>query len=108
MTPADHHSEYLASTIADLTPEGRARVDDLLDQLAGAAGGRERLIRFAGARRTEADTAQIQSKPDELAPQEVEALTAGFMTIRDGEPLDDVAAWANAVLQLLRDEPAVD
>ena len=28
---------------------------------------------------------------------ELEVLTAGFMTIRDQEPLDDVADWANAV-----------
>jgi hypothetical protein len=28
----------------------------------------------------------------------------GFRTIRDEEPLDDVADWANAVLALLEDE----
>jgi len=104
-TPADRHSEYLARTVAALTPEGRARVDELLDQLATAAGTREHLVRFAGARRTEADTARIESAPDDLTRQERDALTAGFMAIRDGEPLDDVAAWANAVLALLKDEP---
>jgi hypothetical protein len=31
-------------------------------------------------------------------------LTAGFRTIRDQEPLDDVADWANAVVALLEDE----
>ena len=29
---------------------------------------------------------------------------AGFTTIRDQEPLDDVGDWANAVLALLEDE----
>jgi len=104
-TPADHHSEYLARTVAALTPEGRARVDELLDQLAAAAGGRERLVRFAAVRRAEADTAELESAPDELTRQELDALTAGFMAIRDGEQLDDVADWANAVLALLQDEP---
>ena len=33
----DHHSEYLAKTIAALTPEGHVRVDELLDELAGSA-----------------------------------------------------------------------
>jgi hypothetical protein len=31
-------------------------------------------------------------------------LTAGFRTIRDQEPLDDVSDWANAVVALLEDE----
>ena len=31
-------------------------------------------------------------------------LLAGFRTIRDQEPLDDVADWANAVVALLEDE----
>jgi hypothetical protein len=58
----DHHSAYLAQTLEALTPEGRARVDELL-----------------------------------------EPLTAGFMVIRDQEPLEDVAQWANAMLALLAD-----
>jgi hypothetical protein len=41
---------------------------------------------------------------EKLSSQELEVLTAGFMTIRDQEPLDDVADWANAVLALLADE----
>ena len=45
MSSTDHHSEYLAEAIAALTPEGRARVNELLDELAEAAGGRERLVR---------------------------------------------------------------
>ena len=34
----DHHSEYLAKTIAALTPEGHVRVDELLDGLARSVG----------------------------------------------------------------------
>ena len=34
---------------------------------------------------------------------EFDAPFTGFATIRDEEPLDDVAAWANAVLALLED-----
>ena len=30
-------------------------------------------------------------------------MTAGLLAIRDEEPLDDVADWANAVLALLQD-----
>ena len=41
---------------------------------------------------------------DRLDSQELDVLTAGFMQIRDQEPLDDVANWANAVLALLQDE----
>ena len=105
MSEHDHHSAYLAQTVAALTPEGRARVDELLDQLAQAAGGRERLVRFAAAREAEADTGRVSAEPAAaMTPQELEALTAGFMAIRDQEPLDDVAQWANAVLALLADE----
>ena len=103
--PPDHHSEYLARAVAALTPEGHARVDQLLDELAGAAGGRERLVRFAGLRRVEADSRRAEADaPDELTRQELDALRAGFMAIRDGEALDDVADWANAVLALLQDD----
>ena len=107
MDDGDHHSAYLAQTVAALTPEGHARVDELLGQLAQAAGGRERLVRFAQVREAEADAgrlAEVAEPADALTPPELEALTAGFMTIRDGEPLEDVAQWANAVLALLRDE----
>jgi hypothetical protein len=41
-----------------------------------------------------------------LSEEELDILTVGFMTIRDQEPLDDVANWANAVLALLADERA--
>jgi hypothetical protein len=92
-----------------LTPAGHKRVDELLDRLGEAAGGRERLVRFARARETEADLGRIdvitETEPI-LTRRELDALTAGFMTIRDQEPLDDVADWANAVLALLKDEAA--
>jgi hypothetical protein len=41
-----------------------------------------------------------------LTPPELDALIAGFMRIRDQEPLDDVSDWANAVLALLEAQPA--
>jgi hypothetical protein len=43
-----------------------------------------------------------------LTRQELDGLIAGFMTIRDQEPLDDVADWANAVVALLEDEARHD
>ena len=106
----DHHSEYLARAVAALTPEGHRRVDELLDQLADAVANREWLLRFAKARRAEADTGRVGAGSDEdprprFTPQELDALIAGFMTIRDEEPLDDVTDWANAVVALLEDEP---
>jgi hypothetical protein len=112
MPAADHHSEYLARAVAALTPEGHERVDELLDQLAGAVGDREWLLRFAKARRSEADLGRTGDPPDGepgrmLSAQELDALIAGFMTIRDQEPLDDVADWANAVLALLEDEAGI-
>jgi hypothetical protein len=106
---SDHHSEYLARTLAALTPEGRRRVDELLDQLSASARGREWVLRFATERRLEADLGRTiesgDSDPgDRLTPDELDRLRAGFTTIRDQEPLDDVADWANAVLQLIQDE----
>jgi cytochrome P450 len=106
----NHHSEYLARAVAALTPEGRERVDELLDQLAVAGPGREWIVRFATAREAEADLGRIDVLGDEeetrerLSKDELDVLTAGFMRIRDQEPLDDVADWANAVLALLADE----
>src|SRR5262245_29757279 len=52
---ADHHSAYLERAVAALTPEGTARVDELLAQLARSAQTHEWLVRFAGVRRGEAD-----------------------------------------------------
>jgi hypothetical protein len=105
----DHHSAYLARAVAALTPEGRKRVDELLDQLATAGRNREWVVRFALAREAEADAGRTAgSAADEpgnkLSKDELDVLTTGFMAIRDQEQLDDVADWANAVLALLRDE----
>jgi hypothetical protein len=104
----DHHSEYLARAVAALTPEGRERVDELLEQLAEAGAGHEWLVRFAWAREAEADagrTGGIAAEPaDLLSPRELDALVSGFRRIRDQEPRDDVSDWANAVLALLEDE----
>ena len=106
---ADHHSEYLAKAVAALTPEGRTRVDELLDQLAIAGRSREWVVRFAMAREAEVeagrtDTSQADEPGERLSEEELDGLTAGFMTIRDQERLDDVNDWANAVLALLADE----
>jgi hypothetical protein len=79
-------------------------VDELLDQLAKAVGGRERLVRFAEVRKAEADRTTTDAGEPELSEAELDALLGGFLRIRDGEPLDDVADWANAVVALLEDE----
>ena len=109
--PGDHHREYLASTVAALTPEGRRRVDELLEQLALVAGGHEWLARFAQAREVEADLGRTDVSTGieparMLTARERDELMTGFVTIRDQEPLDDVSNWANAVLALLEDEAA--
>ncbi len=111
VTAADHHSAYLARAVVALTPAGRARVGELLDQLAETAGSRDRLVRFAEARKAEADLGRTDvpadgEPADLLTAPELDALIVGFMTIRDTERLDDVADWANAVLALLEDEAA--
>jgi hypothetical protein len=106
---ADHHSEYLARADASLTPEGLARVDELLTELVAAGGGHESLVRFAELRKAEADSGRIDVTPEAepvLAGREFDAVFTGFTTIRDQEPLDDVADWANAVLALLEDDAA--
>ena len=103
----DHHSTYLARAVAALTPAGRARVDELLGGLAEAGGGHEPLVLFAETLRAQADagrTTDTETEPGQgLTPQDVNDLIAGFMQIRDQEPLDDVADWANAVVALLED-----
>jgi hypothetical protein len=105
MSMHDHHSAYIARAVAALTPQGHARVDELLEQLAQAAGGREWLVRFAKAREEEAEGAAIADDPARrLSAEELQALMVGFRTIRDEEQLDDVTDWANAVLALLQDE----
>jgi hypothetical protein len=109
MPNTDHHSEYLARAVAALTTEGHRRVDELLDELATVVGDREWLVRFAKERKAEADLGRIDVS-DEVEPArmltepELDGLIRGFMTIRDQEPRDDVADWANAVLALLEDE----
>ncbi len=108
----DHHSEYLAKAISQLTPEGHRRVDELLEQLAEVVGDHEAVARFAAARKVEADTGVPESVGVRtgrlLNQQELDVLTRGFMTIRDQEPFDDVADWANAVVAMLEDEAARD
>ena len=108
---ADQHSAYLARAVASLTPEGRARVDELLAQLVTAGGGHESLVRFAERRKAEADAGRTDLTADAdpvLTQREFDGLFTGFTTIRDQEPLDDVADWANAVLALLEDDAAHD
>ena len=109
MNGADHHSAYLARAVTALTPEGRKRAEEVLDQLAVAGQSREWVVRFAMAREAEVDAGETDASAGEepgerLSREELDILTAGFMTIRDQEPLDDVGDWANAVLALLADE----
>jgi hypothetical protein len=109
VSTSDHHSAYLAEAIAALTPEGHRRVDELLEQLAEAAGNHGAVVRFATAREAEADVgpedlAEPADPRRALSRGEIEVLLAGFRTIRDQETLDDVADWANAVVALLEDE----
>jgi hypothetical protein len=103
----DHHSAYLARAVGGLTTDGRRRLDEILGQLVSSAAGHPAVARFAAVRGAEADTGQVDRTAQDplLAEGELEALTVGFMTIRDDEQLDDVADWANAVLALLKDEP---
>ena len=113
MSATDHHSEYLARALDALTPEGHKRVDELLNQLAGVVGDHETVARFAAARKAEADAGGLGSfagvtSGRGLSPQELNILIPGFRTIRDQEPLDDVADWANAVVTLLEDEAHQD
>ena len=110
MSPSDHHTEYLSRAVADLTPEGRERVDELLDQLAEAAGGTRVAYAFRRGPETRRLTrAALPSRPKRSRggcsqSRSSTSLRVGFMTIRDQEHLDDVANWANAVLALLEDE----
>jgi hypothetical protein len=104
---ADHHTAYLQRAVASLTPEGTARVDELLAQLAQSARTHAWLLQFATARRDEADahhTTRLEVEPaDMLSEEERNELIRSFMVIRDTETLDDVGDWANAVLALLTD-----
>ena len=103
----DHHSEYLAKTIAGLTPEGHVRVDELLDGLASSVGDRDLVYQFAMTREHEADSGKLAAGPDpgrSFTKQQLDYLITGFTIIRDQEQLDDVNDWANAVIQLLEDD----
>ena len=95
--------------MAALTPEGRQRVDELLEQLMGLVPNHPWLVAFARTRETEADRGRIgdpkgQDPVTMLTDEELDHLLSGFITIRDEEPLDDVGDWANAVIALLEDE----
>jgi hypothetical protein len=101
---SDHHSAYLAGAAAALAPEGRARVDELLVQLAEAARADGRVVEFAAARQAEVAAGRADPElPSSLTEQELDVLLGGFLRIRDQEPRDDVADWANAVVALLED-----
>ena len=95
--------------MAALTPQGHERVDELLEQLAQHVGNRDDLVRFAKARKAEADLGRTDLPGDTgplttLTKRELDGLATGFILIRDQEPLDDVGDWANAVLALIEDE----
>ncbi|HET6683845.1 MAG TPA: hypothetical protein VFG75_09125 [Gaiella sp.] len=110
MSSDDHHSTYLARALGALTPAGKERIDELLAQLVTAVGGREPVTRFAAALKTDVALGRTTMGPgpeDGLSRQDVNDLLAGFMQIRDREPFDDVADWANAVVALLEDRAAV-
>jgi hypothetical protein len=47
-----------------------------------------------------------EESAERLSEEQPGVLTAGFTTIPDQDPIEDVADWANAVLALLRDERA--
>ena len=84
-------------------------MDELLEQLAEVVGDHAAVARFAAARKTEADAGEIEVPANadpsrSLTMQELDVLITGFTTIRDQEPRDDVADWANAVVALLEDE----
>ena len=101
---SDHHSAYLTRAVTALAPEGRARVDELLVQLAEAARADERVVAFAAARQAEVAAGRVDPElPNGLTEQELDVLLGGFLRIRDQEPRDDVADWANAVVALLED-----
>jgi len=102
--PGDHHSAYLAKALAGLTPDGRTRANELLAQLAEAAAGDAPVVRFAADRKAELDTGRpVRPTGESPRAEDVEHLLAGFIAIRDQEPRDDVADWANAVVALLED-----
>ena len=72
----DHHTEYLAKAIDALSPEGRNRVDELLEQLAEVVGDHDAVASFAAAREAEVDAGGLAAGvgPEEraLSPQELD------------------------------------
>jgi hypothetical protein len=97
--------------VAALTPQGRERVDELLDQLADAAVNRDEIVRFAMAEKAEADLGGTDGSDgaellSTLTTRDLDVLVTGFVTIRDQEPLDDVTNWANPLIALIEDEAA--
>ncbi|HEU0057345.1 MAG TPA: hypothetical protein VFQ08_08810 [Gaiella sp.] len=104
MATGDHHSAYLARALAALELDGRARVEELLGQLAEAARADERVVAFATARRAEVTAGRVDLElPTRLTEQEIDVQLGGYLRIRDQEPRDDVSDWANAVVALLED-----
>jgi len=80
MSSDDHHSAYLARAVAALTPAGKSRIDELLEQLVTAVGGREQVTRFATALKTDVDLGRTTggSAPEEgLSRQDVDDLLPG-------------------------------
>ena len=63
------------------------------------------MVAFAQTRRREVDEGRLEEPfphPEEqLGGGELDVVVRGFIVIRDQEFHDDVADWANAVLQLL-------
>ena len=73
-------------------------------QLADAAAADEPVVRFAADRRAEVDAGRpVRPTGESPRAEDVEHLLGGFIAIRDQEPRDDVADWANAVVALLED-----
>jgi hypothetical protein len=104
---ADHHTEYLKKTLAGLTPDGRARVNELLDELSASVGNEGLVAEFAATRKQEVASGTLAPWPDDgrwFSQHQLDELITGFTIIRDQERLDDVNDWANAVIQLLEDD----
>jgi hypothetical protein len=106
---SDHHTAYLTRALSELTPEGRERAEQLMVELTQAANNHACVVQFARDRDAELKSGHVGavelSDPTlRFSEDELDEVTAGFMEIRDEEPLDDVSDWANAVLELLSDE----
>ena len=86
---SDHHTEYLAKAVSALTPEGRKRADELLDELAASVGDNGWIAKFAWVREAEVDLGRTGLTPPDADPglrltkQQLDELISGFTTIRD-------------------------